>query len=108
VVSDSEGRSADIGLELVVSPRLAIASRRLEPARMGRSYRARIRTLGGVAPLTFKVLAGRLPAGVRLDPSSGALAGKPRVAGTHRFVIEARDRLGVAARHPFVLAVTTR
>jgi hypothetical protein len=108
VVGDSEGRSADIRFELVVSPRLAIPSRRLEPARMGRPYSARIRTLGGVGPVTFKVLAGRLPAGVRLDASSGALAGKPRVAGTHRFVIEARDRLGVAARHPFVLAVTTR
>jgi large repetitive protein len=105
VVSDTEGRSAEVDLAIEVSPRLAIASTRLEAARIGRQYRARIRTLGGVGPLTFKVLAGRVPAGVRLDTRSGALTGKPRTTGTHRLVIEGRDKLGAAARRTFVLAV---
>jgi Putative Ig domain len=105
VVSDSDGRSADVGLAIAVSPRLALASTRLESARIGRPYRARMRALGGVGPLRFRVLAGRLPTGVRLDASTGAITGKPRTAGTHRLVIEARDKLGVTARRMFALVV---
>jgi Putative Ig domain len=105
VVSDSEGRNAGVELTIVVRPRLTIAPTRLEPARTGKSYRARIRTLGGAGPTRFKLLAGRLPAGIRLDVSSGALSGTPRTAGSYRIVVEARDALGVAARRTFVLTV---
>jgi hypothetical protein len=105
VTSDSDGRSAGVDLAIVVSPRLSIASARLGPARRGRLYRVKIKTLGGVGPLTFKVLAGDLPAGVHVEMRSGALTGRPRAAGTHRFVIEVRDKLGAAARRTFVLAV---
>jgi Putative Ig domain len=104
-VSDGERRSAEVDVTLVVSPRLAIASTSLERGRAGYRYRTSIRTLGGVAPITFKVRAGRLPAGVRLDVSSGVLSGKPHRAGRHRVVIEGRDKLGAVARRTFVLAV---
>jgi Putative Ig domain len=100
-VAVSSGASAAIA----VSPRLAIAATRLEPARPGRRFRARIRTLGGVGPLTFKLHGGRLPAGVHLGMTTGALTGAPRIPGRYRLVIEARDALGVAARCTFVLAV---
>jgi hypothetical protein len=105
VLSDSEGRSTDVALAIGVSPRLAIAPTRLEPARIGRPYHARIRTRGGVGPMTFKMRAGRLPAGVRLDPRNGTLAGAARTTGRYRLVIEGRDKLGADARRTFVLAV---
>jgi hypothetical protein len=105
VVGDSEGRSAKVDVTMVVSARLAMASTILTPARAGHFYRARIRTLGGVGPMTFRVRAGRLPTGVRLDVRSGVLTGKPSKAGTHRVVIEGRDKLGAVAQRTFVLAV---
>lgn len=105
VVGDSEGRTAGVELTIVVNPRLTIAPTRLEPARAGRAYRGRIRALGGVGPMKFRVLEGRLPAGVRLDVRTGTITGKPRTAGTYRVVIEARDTLGATARRAFVLTV---
>jgi Putative Ig domain len=104
VVSDGEGRTAAVDLTIVVSPRLTIAPTRLSPARTGRPYYARITALGGVGDTTFKVLTGRLPAGVRLAVNTGVLSGRPRTAGTYRIVIAARDRLA-AVRRAFVLTV---
>jgi large repetitive protein len=105
VVGDAEGRSAGADLTIVVSPRLVIVTTRLRPARTGIAYRARIRVHGGVAPMRFSELAGRLPAGVRLDAGTGTLVGTPRTAGAYRIVVQARDALGAAARHTFVLTV---
>jgi hypothetical protein len=103
-VSDSEGRTAAVDLTIVVSPRLAIAPTRLRPAQTGRPYQARIAAVGGVGETTFKTLTGRLPAGIHLNPTTGALSGKPRQPGTYRVVIEAHDALA-AARRAFVLRV---
>jgi Putative Ig domain len=105
VVSDSDGSTASVDLTIVVSPRLTIAPTSLRPGLADRPYRARITALGGVRPMKFEVLAGRLPAGVRLDPDTGALSGTPRTAGSYRVAIEARDTLGAAARRTFVLTV---
>jgi hypothetical protein len=105
VVTDSEGSTARNGLTIVVGPRLTIAPTHLTPASIGRPYRARIRTLGGVAPTKYTVLTGRLPAGLRLTPDTGTLSGTPRKAGSYRIVVEARDMLSAADRRTFVLNV---
>jgi hypothetical protein len=104
VVTDSEGRTAAVDLAIVVSPRLTIAATRLRPAQSGRPYQTRISALGGVGETTFKLRAGRLPAGIHLNPTTGVLSGIPRQAGRYRIVIEARDPLA-AARRAFVLSV---
>jgi Putative Ig domain len=104
-VSDSDGSTAPVDLTIVISPRLTIAPTHLKPATTGRPYRARIRTLGGIAPTTYTLLESRLPADVRLDPNTGTLEGTPRTTGRNRVVIEARDTVGVAARRTFVLTV---
>lgn len=104
VVTDSEGRSATADLTIVVSPRLTIAATRLTPAQTGRRYQARIAALGGVGEKTFALRAGRLPAGVHLNPTTGVLSGKPSKPGAYPVVIEARDPLAVA-RRAFVLSV---
>jgi large repetitive protein len=104
-VTDSEGRSAGAELTIVVSPRLTIAPKHLAPARAGRRYSSRVTALGGVGPMKFDVLTGRLPAEIRLNPRTGVLAGKPRAPGVYRIVVEARDALDAAARRTFVLTV---
>jgi hypothetical protein len=105
LVGDGEGRTASADLTIVVRPRLTIAPTRLAAARTGRPYRVRVAVRGGVAPMRFRVLTGRLPAGVLLNASTGALTGTPRTAGAYRLVIEARDRLGATARRTLVLTV---
>ncbi len=103
--TDSEGRSETANAALTVAPRLQIRTLRLAPARVGRIYRAKLATNGGVRPLKWRLAAGKLPAGVRLTQSLGRLSGTPRRAGKHRVTFQARDALGVISRKTLVLRV---
>jgi hypothetical protein len=104
-VTDSEGRVATANASLTVAPRLSVKTLRLKPAMAGRAYRARLATAGGVGPVRWRFVGGKLPAGVRLEPRLGAFVGTPRRAGTFRVAIEANDSLGARARYILVLLV---
>jgi large repetitive protein len=105
LVADSEGRTASVDVSIVVSPRLAIATSRLGAIRVGRLFRASLRTLGGVGPVRFRAVSGRFPVGLRLNTATGVLSGKPRRAGVYAFAIQARDALGVTSTRTFVITV---
>jgi hypothetical protein len=61
--------------------------------------------IGGVTPRAFRILAGKLPVGMRLNALTGALSGTPRKAATYRFTVRVRDKLGLIATKPYVLKV---
>jgi large repetitive protein len=105
IVGDSEGRSAEVSLTLVVSRKLSLVPKPLPPASTSRLYRTRITARDGVGATTFKLVTGRLPSGLSLDSKAGTLRGRPSAAGRSRFVIEARDKLGATARATYVLTV---
>jgi large repetitive protein len=105
--TDSEGRATSVNSALNVAARLAVATARLKAATVGRAYRAALRTTGGVKPLKWRVANGKLPAGVRLSPTLGTLAGIPKRAGTYRVTVEARDALGAKSQKTLVLTVRT-
>jgi hypothetical protein len=48
----------------------------------------------GTAPITFAVTNGHLPAGVTLDPSTGALTGTPTTVGVFTFTVTATNAVG--------------
>jgi hypothetical protein len=103
--TDTEGRETTVSGALAVAPRLAIRTLRLKPANVGRVYRAKLATAGGVAPMRWRVVSGKLPAGFRLSQSLGTFVGTPRRAGTFTGVVEARDALGAKARQRLALQV---
>lgn len=103
--TDSTGSTATLDLAITVYPKLAFTTTRLLRLKAGRSYRATVRTSGGVRPVTLSVYSGRFPIGIRLNGRSGVLSGKPRKAGVYRITIEARDGLGRTARRTYVLTV---
>ena len=92
---DTEGRMLNWSGGLTVAPRLRVGTVRLPPARAGRSYRADLTTVGGIAPTVWKVMRGRLPSGIRLQPGLGRLTGKPTEAGTYFVTFGVRDRVKV-------------
>lgn len=96
-VSDNEGRTSGLGMVITVARKVSVVTRLLRPAKIGRAYRTRVVASGGVAPLRWTLVSGRLPSGVRLDRKTGALAGIPRKAGTFVFRVEVRDSLDVSA-----------
>jgi Putative Ig domain len=104
--TDSLGAVATQTLVLNVKAKLAIATKRLAPATVGKEYKAQILTSGGVLPLKrLKIVSGKLPVGVRFNRTLGALVGSPRVAGTFTITVEAVDSLGSVATRTLVLKV---
>ena len=103
--TDSEGRVATASATLAVAPRLTIKTLRLKAAKLGRAYRMRLAPVGGVQPLRWRLISGKLPLGIRLSKSLGTLDGTPRRTGSFRLSIEARDSLGATSRKTLVLLV---
>jgi hypothetical protein len=108
LATDSRGVTIPVELTIVVYPKLAFATKRLAPARVGRLYKATLRTSGSVSPVLFTALSGRLPVGVRINTKTGVLSGKPRNPGTYRITIEARDGLQRTAKQTYVITVRPR
>jgi hypothetical protein len=103
--TDSEGRGASTSAELLVAPRLAVRTRGLKPAKVARSYQTKLATVGGVQPVTWAVVRGKLPPGISLTPSAGTIEGTPRRTGSFPVTLEARDTLGAKSRRALVLLV---
>jgi alpha-tubulin suppressor-like RCC1 family protein len=75
----------------------------LARATVGQQYSSTVAPAGPTTA-TFAVTAGALPAGLRLDTSTGSISGTPRRAGTHSFTITARNLVGSTAQR-FAIAV---
>jgi hypothetical protein len=104
-VTDTEGRTATYTGSSTVAERLSISTQVLRPGKVGRFYQAKLRTLGGVAPATWRIKRGPLPRGVRFDRTLGLLVGTPTRARTYRITVEATDSLRVKSSKTVVLVV---
>jgi hypothetical protein len=60
-------------------------------ATVGAQYSSSLGAGGGKPPYTFSLASGALPAGLVLDPSTGAITGTPTTAGTASFTAGAAD-----------------
>ena len=103
-VTDANGATLDKALSLQVLDQLRLAIGKLPAPRAGKRYRAVLRTTGG-SGVVWRIASGTLPAGLTLDPTTGAITGTPRHAGVYRFAVSARDALGAAVSTPLRLTV---
>jgi hypothetical protein len=102
-------RSLD-DLGLVEAPpvaKLAITTKALPAARVGRVYKARLTATGGSRPIVWTVKAGALPDGLRLT-RDGWLRGTPKAAGRPAATFRATDSAKRTAARRFVVAVRAR
>ena len=102
-------RSLD-DLGLVETPpvaKLAITTKALPAARVGRAYKVRLTASGGSRPIVWTVKAGALPAGLRLT-RDGWLRGTPKAAGRPAATFRATDSARRTAARRFVVAVHAR
>lgn len=84
----------------------AVSTASLPAAQVGAAYQASLAATGGAAPYTWSLSAGVLPAGLALDPASGAIAGTPTAAGSFTFTVRAADATGASATRSLALAVS--
>lgn len=70
------------------APRVATGS--LPPGAVGKKYAARLVASGGTAPSRWRVVAGKLPAGLALS-TSGAISGTPTKAGAFAVTFAVTD-----------------
>jgi hypothetical protein len=104
-VKDSVGLSATVPLGLVVARKLALTTTRLRPATEGRRYSAPLVKVGGVGPFVYRIVSGRLPAGLRLNPATGRISGVPLRDGRFEVRVRVRDSLGAISTQPVRLTV---
>ena len=104
-LTDSEARTADYPVAFNVASRLAVSTLKLRTGKVGRLYRAKVATSGGIAPRKWKIKRGPLPRGIRFDRTLGVLSGTPARPGRYRVTFEATDALKVTASKTLVVEV---
>jgi hypothetical protein len=100
-------RSLD-DLGLVAPPpvrALAIVTKALPKARVGRLYVARLTASGGTSPIRWGRAAGTIPTGLTLR-RDGRLTGTPRSAGRRNFSVRATDASGRSVTRRLAIAIS--
>ncbi len=93
-------------LTLTVYDPLVIATTMLATGVVGSAYAATLLATGGLAPVSWSLSAGSLPAGVSLS-SSGSLTGTPTESGTFTFTVTATDASADSLTATAMLRLTT-
>lgn len=73
--------------------------------KVGELYSLPINADGGLAPYSFSLVTGVLPAGVTIDPLTGDIVGTPFEAGSFPVVVKVTDADGDEARLPQITIV---
>jgi large repetitive protein len=104
-LSDSEGRTLEYSANFGVAARVSVTTLALKPGKVGKLYRAKLASLGGVPVKKWKVFTGPLPKGLRLDGTLGIVSGTPTKAGSYRVTFQVTDGLKVVAKKTLRIVV---
>jgi hypothetical protein len=83
--------TASLTIVVAAASPLTISSRSVPGGVQGTYYSDELDAYGGVAPYTWSLSSGALPAGLTLDPSSGSIYGQPKSYGTYSFTVSVSD-----------------
>ncbi|MCB1316658.1 MAG: putative Ig domain-containing protein, partial [Leptospiraceae bacterium] len=86
--------------------RLQIKSTTATAGRTGQSYLFVPEVYGGVPGFRWSLTAGQLPSGLKLDPASGAIHGRPLTGGTVRLGLRVQDATGAGATQTIALSIS--
>ena len=105
-VPDTVSASETIVISAVGAP-LTVLSGNPPNGVVGTPYMTVLLASGGTAPDTWSVLAGSLPAGLTISPTTGVISGTPTAQGTSTFTAQATDANGTKATGVFSITITT-
>ena len=78
----------------------------MRSAKLATRYQTKLATMGGVQPVQWSIVRGKLPPGVKLSQTTGTISGAPSQSGSFRLTLAARDALRAKSQVTFVLLVT--
>ncbi len=84
---------------------LTITTTSLPDGMVGEPYSAAVTAQGGVPPLKWSIAQGKLPGGLSLADSTGAITGRPKSAGSFAFTVRVRDHENTSVTQPFVITI---
>jgi hypothetical protein len=106
--TDSNGcpgsRAYTIVIPAGVCPAITLSPASLSVGYLGLPYSQAVSASGGVAPYSY-AFSGALPAGLTLNPTTGAITGTPTAIGTSNFTITATDANGCTGSIPLSLTI---
>jgi large repetitive protein len=104
VTDAAAGLTQDLLLNLKVAAHVAISTTKLKAATVGKAYALKLKATGGVKPLKWRSL-GKLPAGLKLAATTGALIGRPTKAGKLKVTIRVTDALRATLTQTFTITI---
>jgi large repetitive protein len=84
-------KSATVNLTVAVAPSISTAAGALTGGTVGSAYSVTLAGAGGIAPYTWSLAAGSLPAGLSLGAGTGIISGTPAAAGSPSFTVKLTD-----------------
>ncbi len=88
----------------VAAPTIAVTPATIAPATAGAAYSVALAGSGAVAPYSFALGTGTLPAGITLS-ANGVLSGTPTASGSFPFTVTVRDANGQTGTASLTLVV---
>jgi hypothetical protein len=98
VINSGTGGGTSAAAHFTVVAPLAVATTTLPSGSLGVAYSATMTASGGLAPYSWSVTSGTLPAGLSLGASTGVISGTPTAAGSSTITITVTDSYGSLAR----------
>ncbi len=89
--TDSKAPSRPASKRYTLTVQLAISPTTLTAAQEFVGYSQTLSASGGTTPYHFSVASGRLPRGLALNATTGALSGTPQASGTFNFTVQVTD-----------------
>jgi hypothetical protein len=105
-VADS-GVTTTIMLSVPANPSITTTAGTLPGGVIGTPYSVTLAGAGGIAPYSWSITQGTLPAGLALNASTGAISGTPSAAGSTSFTVVLTDSGSPAltATEQFTIAI---
>lgn len=103
-ITDATQKQSAQSFTLAVRQAVVLPFSSLPDATQGEAFSASVQASGGLAPFTYRLQDGALPAGLTLS-AAGLLTGSPTASGEFRFTIQASDANQKSASTTYVLTV---
>ncbi len=100
--NDTGGRQVSRSCSITTQSLIQSSSPRTT-ARVGVPYQSAVGATGGTSSYTHSIVAGSLPEGLFLNPSTGQITGTPQTPGSIGYRVRTQDSLGAATERDFVM-----